>query len=173
MAAMKWTEKLVLGLAPMDQTHVEFVDAYNRLLSVSGDELLAEMDAFIAHTVAHFDQENRWMEQIGFPACHKAEHDRVLAVCQDVRKRMERGDAALGRQLIRELPVWFDNHVATMDAALSSYIESIGFDTETGEILRPQEDDCADGASSCCTPPASSGEAACGAPAPAADSQPA
>ena len=57
----------------------------------------------------------------------------------DVHKRMERGDEALGRQLIRELPVWFDNHVATMDAALSSYIESIGFDTETGEIRNPPQ----------------------------------
>lgn len=154
MAAMEWSEKLVLGLAPMDQTHVEFVDAYNRLLDVSGAELLAEMDAFIAHSIEHFDQENRWMEQIGFPACHKAEHDRVLAVCRDVRKRMERGDEALGRQLIRELPVWFDNHVATMDAALSSYIESIGFDTTTGEIRNPPQADCEDGSSSCCTPPA-------------------
>ena len=93
------------------------------------------------------------MELIGFPACHKAEHDRVLAVCRDVRKRMERGDEALGRQLIRELPVWFDNHVATMDAALSSYIATIGFDTETGEIRNPPQADCEDGSSSCCTPP--------------------
>ena len=91
MAAMEWTEKLTLGLGPMDQTHVEFVDAYNRLLSLSGAELLAAMDDFIVHTVEHFDQENRWMELIGFPGCHKAEHDRVLAVCRDVRKRMERG----------------------------------------------------------------------------------
>ena len=155
MAAMEWTEKLTLGLGPMDQTHVEFVDAYNRLLSLSGAELLAAMDDFIVHTVEHFDQENRWMELIGFPGCHKAEHDRVLAVCRDVRKRMERGDTALGRQLIQELPVWFDNHVATMDSALASYIQSIGFDTETGEIRNPPQEDCGDGSSACCTPPAS------------------
>jgi hypothetical protein len=79
----------------------EFVDAYNRLLSASGEAQLVEMDAFIAHTVEHFDQENRWMELIGFPGCHKAEHDRVLAVCRDVRKRMERGDAALGASCCR------------------------------------------------------------------------
>ena len=97
MAAMEWTDKLALGLGPMDGTHQEFVDAYNRLVVASGEALLIEMDAFIAHTVDHFDQENRWMELIGFPGCHKAEHDRVLAVCRDVRKRMERGDAALGR----------------------------------------------------------------------------
>jgi len=149
MAAMEWTEKLMVGLAPMDETHVEFVDAYNRLLGVSGAELLAAMDAFIAHAVDHFEQENRWMAKIGFPPCHKAEHDRVLAVCRDVRKRMERGDAALGRQLIQELPLWFDNHVATMDSALSSHIVSIGFDTETGEIRNPAGVGGAQGAAAC------------------------
>lgn len=153
MAAMEMTEKLTLGLGPMDQTHVEFVDAYNRLLGVTGAELLAAMDDFIAHSVEHFDQENHWMAQIGFPGCHKAEHDRVLAVCRDVRKRMERGDTALGRQLIQELPLWFDNHVATMDAALASYIQSIGFDTETGEIRNPPKEDGEEGGS-CCTPSA-------------------
>jgi hemerythrin len=154
MAAMEWTDKLALGLGPMDQTHQEFVDAYNRLLGVSGEDLLAAMDAFIAHSVEHFDQENRWMEKVGFPGCHKAEHDRVLAVCLDVRKRMERGDAALGRQLIQELPVWFDNHVASMDAALAGYLDSIGFDTVTGEVHNPPQEDSGDGSSACCTPPA-------------------
>ncbi len=154
MAAMEWTDKLALGLGPMDDTHQEFVDAYNRLLMASGEAQLMEMDAFIAHTVEHFDQENRWMELIGFPGCHKAEHDRVLAVCRDVRKRMERGDAALGRQLLQELPIWFDNHVATMDSALAAYIDSIGFDTQTGEIRKPPQEDCEDGSAACCTPPA-------------------
>lgn len=153
MAAMEWTEKLTLGLGAMDQTHQEFVEAYNRMLVAEGDALLVEMDAFLAHTVEHFDQENRWMEKIGFPGCHKAEHDRVIAVCRDVRKRVERGDAALGRQLLQELPIWFDNHVESMDAALASYIESIGFDTETGEIRNPPAPDCGDGSSSRCTPP--------------------
>lgn len=155
MAAMEWTDKLALGLGPMDQTHQEFVEAYNAMLDVSGEAQLAAMDAFIEHTVEHFDQENRWMEIVGFPGCHKAEHDRVLAVCRDVRKRLERGDAALGRQLIQELPLWFDNHVASMDAALAAYLESIDFDTETGEIRNPPKDEgCADGSSACCTPPA-------------------
>ncbi|MDD3353170.1 hemerythrin domain-containing protein [Zoogloea sp.] len=137
MAAMEMNEKLTLGLGPMDQTHQDFVDAYNALLGASGQALLDAMDAFIAHSVEHFDQENLWMEKIGFPGCHKAEHDRVLAVCRDVRKRLERGDTALVRQLIQEIPVWFGNHVSSMDAALAAYIQSIGFDTETGEIRNP------------------------------------
>ena len=158
MSTLEWTDKLALGLGPMDDTHREFVEDYNRLLALSGDALLAEMDVFIAHTLAHFEQENRWMELVGFPPCHKGEHDRVLAVVGDVRKRMERGDVALGRQLIQELPLWFDNHVASMDAALAAYLESIGFDTETGEIRNPPSTDACGNpvsAESCsCEPPA-------------------
>ena len=36
MAAMEWTDKLALGLGPMDQTHQEFVEAYNTADMVTG-----------------------------------------------------------------------------------------------------------------------------------------
>ncbi|NTV10324.1 MAG: cation-binding hemerythrin HHE [Zoogloea sp.] len=137
---MEWTEKYELGLAQMDETHREFVDFCTRLQNAPQDSLLAEMDAFIAHTEAHFDQENRWMAAIGFPDCHKGEHDRVLIVIRDVRARMERGDWALGRRLIEELEPWFDNHAASMDAALAHTLLAVGFDTVTGEIRNPQGD---------------------------------
>jgi hemerythrin len=153
MAVMEWTEKLQLGLGPMDETHEEFVEDCNRLAAAPSSEvLLAELDVFIEHTIAHFDQENHWMELVGFPGCHKAEHDRVLAVCKDVRKRLVNGDVALTRQLIQELPLWFTNHVESMDAALAAYLASIDFDPATGEIRNPPSAEEAEGA--CCTPPA-------------------
>ena len=62
MAVMEWTEKLQLGLGPMDETHEEFVEDCNRLAAApSSEALLAELDVFIEHTIAHFDQENHWM----------------------------------------------------------------------------------------------------------------
>ncbi|MDR2092778.1 MAG: hemerythrin domain-containing protein [Azoarcus sp.] len=127
---MEWRERYELGLARMDETHREFVAFCNELCSVAPENFLARLDAFIEHTAAHFDQENRWMEAVNFPACHRAEHDRVLDVIREVRQRVEQGDAFLGRRLLEELPPWFDNHVDTMDAALAFYLKEIGFDTE-------------------------------------------
>jgi len=139
MALMEWNDDLVLGLAPMDATHQEFVACYNALATADSSDFVAKLDAFIEHSVAHFEQENAWMALVNFPGCHKAEHDRVLAVLQDVRRRAADGDLALGRQLVEEIPPWFESHASGMDAALAFHIETIGFNTETGEIAHPDK----------------------------------
>ncbi|MDR3088174.1 MAG: hemerythrin domain-containing protein [Azoarcus sp.] len=132
---MEWGERYELGIALMDETHREFVEFCNALVTAEPENFLERFDVFIAHTAAHFDQENRWMEAVNFPACHREEHDRVLDVIRDVRQRFEKGDAFLGKRLLEELPPWFDNHVDTMDAALAFHLKEIGFNTETGPGL--------------------------------------
>ena len=91
------------------------------MLAVPDDEMLAAVDQFIAHTVAHFEQERVWMESTNFPpkGCHIGEHDRVLAIVQQVRGMVEGGDYAIGRRLAEELVPWFNQHAQTMDAALA------------------------------------------------------
>lgn len=143
MQQMEWNAQFELGLGRMDDTHREFVELYNLIVQAEPADFIARLDAFIAHTEAHFDQENRWMEKVNFPGCHRAEHDRVLAVMRDVRARVERGDMFLGRRLVEELPAWFDNHVGGMDAALAFHLQSIGFDVETGTIAGAPADGCA------------------------------
>ncbi len=137
MSAMEWSESLELGLEPMDETHKEFVDCLNEMAGADAQHFLVAFDRFIEHTEAHFEQENRWMAAVGFPGCHKAEHDRVLTVIHDVRKRVEQGDAFLGKRLVEELPGWFENHAGGMDAALAHYLDAVGFDFETGKINDP------------------------------------
>ena len=133
---MEWGKRYELGIALMDETHREFVEFCNVLVAAEPENFLKQFDAFIAHTAAHFEQENRWMEAVNFPACHREEHDRVLEVIRDVRQRLEKGDAFLGKRLLEELPPWFDNHVDTMDAALAFYLKEIGFNTETVPDVR-------------------------------------
>lgn len=130
MSELNWSDALVLGVARMDETHREFVDLYNALAGAPADTRLEAFDRFIEHTVEHFEQENRWMEKVGFPGCHKAEHDRVLAVMREVRSRVADGDVFLGKRLIDELPGWFTHHAGSMDAALAFHLEQVGFDFE-------------------------------------------
>lgn len=138
MSAMEWSASLESGLVPMDETHKEFVQCLNEMAGASADQFLVSFDRFIAHTERHFEQENDWMASVDFPGCHKAEHDRVLAVIHDVRKRVEQGDVFLGKRLVEELPGWFEQHACGMDAALAHYLNVIGFDVETGRIASPQ-----------------------------------
>ena len=116
-----WQSEWTLNHPQMDETHHEFIAEINHMLAVPDDEMLAAVDQFIEHTVAHFEQERVWMESTKFPpkGCHIGEHDRVLAIVQQVRGMVEGGDYAIGRRLAEELVPWFNQHAQTMDAALA------------------------------------------------------
>ncbi len=130
---IEWSDSFVLGVDRMDATHREFVEQLNALGEASDAAMLGLLDAFIAHTDAHFAQEGRWMNGTGFPTvqCHLEEHEGVLSIMREVRGMVAGGRFDLGRVLVRELAPWFTNHAATMDAFLAQFIRAKGIDTET------------------------------------------
>ena len=132
MPIIEWSESLELGQPAMDETHREFVDLLNAVADAADADLLPRLDEFIAHTDAHFAQENAWMVDIMFPPihCHKGEHDNVLKLMHEVRDRVAAGQLELGRVLARELPEWFRLHASTMDTALAEVIKAIGYQPE-------------------------------------------
>lgn len=128
MALLDWSDQLELGYERMDETHREFVAQLNALHEASDEDFLALLDAFIEHTVEHFGQEQRWMEEIKFPPahCHVSEHEGVLNIMRDVRRMVaEEGKKEIGRVLTRELAPWFENHAGGMDAMLSFFMRCI------------------------------------------------
>ena len=116
----------------MDDTHREFVEQLNRVGAAGEAGLLAALDDFIAHTEAHFGQEEQWMESTAFPPlhCHQGEHAKVLETAREVRNRVAAGDLRLGRMLAEALAEWFPQHAASMDAMLAVYMEQTGFQPE-------------------------------------------
>lgn len=143
MAELQWKADFEVGVARMDDSHREFVEHYNALARAAPEDFLARLDDFAAHTAEHFAQENRWMEAVNFPPCHRAEHERVLAVIGDIRQRVANGNGFLGRRLVEELPAWFANHTEGMDAALAFHLQSIGFDVERGGFVARESEGCA------------------------------
>lgn len=124
MTVLAWTEALALGHEAMDATHTEFVALLNALGDARGDEALAALDALIAHTEAHFAQEEAWMAQCDFPrsGCHRSEHHNVLEVVREVRVRVADGATQYVRTLAEALAEWFPVHASSMDAMLAIYM---------------------------------------------------
>ncbi|MFZ6759593.1 hemerythrin domain-containing protein [Undibacterium sp. Ji50W] len=119
-----WSDRLSLSYEPMDETHKEFVELCAALSEDNPDTFLNRLDALIAHSIVHFEQENHWMEETAFPpvGCHRQEHEAVLEVMQEVRRRVALGETDLAARLAEELPLWFEHHVDTMDNMLARFM---------------------------------------------------
>ena len=127
---LPWSAELALDNGAMDDTHREFVELLNRVGAAPEQELLARLDEFIAHTEAHFGQEEAWMEAMRFPplACHRTEHEGVLEVMREVRKRVAGGEPRYGPVLAKAIAEWFPLHAQSMDAVLALGIRQTGFE---------------------------------------------
>lgn len=136
MPTVQWSDKYILGVEQMDATHREFIEMLNAVFDAADEQVLAQLDRFIEHTEAHFEQENRWMAETGFPPvhCHTAEHNNVLGVMREVRGMVAEGKAEIGRVLAREMAPWFDVHAASMDAALAAWMSGKSFAPEVQSV---------------------------------------
>lgn len=111
-----------VGFAPMDDIHREFHDLLAGLEEAGdqGEKLLALHD----HLLRHCSQEERWMIDTRFAggAAHAREHEILLEVIAEVRRRFDAGDSDIVLRLAQELPQWFEQHANTLDAALAVHL---------------------------------------------------
>lgn len=141
MTTLSWQPEFALQQPRMDHTHVEFVELLAAVENAPpGAAADAALRALLDHTESHFEQEERWMEQLGFASenCHSMQHESVLQVLREVvRRHGQAADEALVGHLVAALAEWFPVHATMMDAALAMTMAERGFDAETGTLARP------------------------------------
>lgn len=123
---MAWDEsRHALGVADMDATHREFVELAYALIVASDEDFPALFARLHEHTRAHFEHEGRLMKSCRFPAIgeHNSEHLRVLGELAHFARGVAAGRLGMARNYARNLPGWFDTHLATMDAALAGCLK--------------------------------------------------
>ncbi len=135
-----WSDALNLSLPVMDRTHEEFVELLGQVQQAEDADLLWRWQELVAHTQAHFDQEDRWMLATGFApgSCHITQHAVVLKVLKEGLEQGHQGQLWPIRQMAHELTLWFPHHAQTMDAGLALHLKSVGHDAGTGAVSRPE-----------------------------------
>ena len=119
-----------VALEFMNRDHDEFADLREKLLDLidagSLDQFGDRLEELYRHTIRHFAEEERVMQEAGFPAypVHKGEHDAVLA---DMAARIElwrrEGDLEALRDWIdAAVGEWFVNHVGSMDMVTAGFV---------------------------------------------------
>ena len=129
MAQFPWSDMYLLGYGPMDDSHREFVDLVDALLTCSDEDFAARLEAFARHAEAHFAEEDEWMKRTDFPPrqCHEDEHAAVLNSVRKVMAVVAQGDIAEGRRLAAALAEWFPGHATHLDSALSHWMSKQSF----------------------------------------------
>jgi len=123
-APLTWCDDFHLGYAPMDETHEEFVEIVGRMQRATTQQLPGLLQEMLAHAQAHFELENTWMRDTGFPPrdCHIEQHDAVLASIRDVAVLLDQGDVQVCRRLVDALADWFPSHATHLDSALAHWM---------------------------------------------------
>jgi len=129
-----------VGYPPMDAVHEEFHGLLEALQSPGdeGEKLLALHE----HLLRHCSQEERWMRESNFPACecHQREHEMLLEVIAEVRRRFDAGDSEIVARLALELPQWFELHANSMDAALAVHLRELEAASAPATRIAPAEE---------------------------------
>lgn len=117
-----------VGFEPMDELHREFRDILVQLAAPGGADYGDLLLKLHEHLLEHCRTEERWMKGSDFPscACHRQEHEMLLEVVSEVRRRFDAGDVEVVQRLAVELPRWFEIHANTMDAALAVHLRDHG-----------------------------------------------
>ncbi|AVO34627.1 bacteriohemerythrin [Ottowia oryzae] len=121
---LHWRDDFLLGHAPLDDMHREFVEVVSALQAADDAALPAALARVTEHLVAHFEQENAWMQSTAYPAteCHLNEHAAVLASAQAMPARLAAGETQTCRRFAQELASWFPGHADYLDAPLAHWM---------------------------------------------------
>lgn len=126
MSQFSWDDKRHgLGVEHMDRIHREFLTIARELEDCPNSLFPERFGALVVHTEAHFAAEEAEMRQTGCPTLveHLAEHARLLTDLRRFDRAVQAGRPAMARAFLGDgLANWFDNHLATMDAALAMHL---------------------------------------------------
>lgn len=124
-----WDDQLLLGHAPMDELHEEFVGLAAQLQTAQDAQLPQLLEAMEVHLKHHFAEEDQWMNTTSFPPrdCHIDEHAAVLKSVAEVRDLLNQGNIDACRRLITALVEWFPGHATHLDSALAHWMSKQRF----------------------------------------------
>jgi len=112
------------GWSPIDALHEEFAKLVRALLHAYDEEVGAALQAVHAHTLQQFADEERWIQETGFPTFgyHADEHAAVLASMSCVSRKVASGDTQAGRVFAHALIRWHAGHAKHLDSRLARWI---------------------------------------------------
>jgi hemerythrin len=134
MPLMKWTDKLSVGVAALDEDHKKLVGMLNELFdgmqAGRGKEQVGKtLDGLVSYTKVHFAREEKFFAQTGYAASveHKKEHDDLTKQVIDVQQKYKAGaTTTLSLEVMNFLKNWLINHIQGSDQKYGPHLNAKG-----------------------------------------------
>ena len=125
MEAVRDKNPQALGVAEMDAAQERFLAQAAALAEAGDTEFPPLFDALVEDTRRRFDREGELMRASAYPAWeeHDYEHRRILEEMGHLTRRVAAGRVAMAQAYVEGLPIWFANHLETMDAPLAAWLK--------------------------------------------------
>lgn len=131
MPFIDWLPAYSVGNQTIDDQHKELLEMVNRLhLSIvknKVDEEVAQvLKDLIAYTQYHFDEEENYMHQAGFPHLkeHMKIHREIINSIGGYLMKLKNGQKVSVFQLISFLRDWLTKHILVEDMKYKTFIEN-------------------------------------------------
>jgi hemerythrin-like metal-binding protein len=133
MEFFKWKDQFSVKIPEMDQQHQKFFNLLNKVhlyneTQERDPEFLNELfrDLF-AYVLTHFDDEEKLLEQTGFPGLElqKKQHQHFRDQLVKLREQYINSQATIPQSVLTFMRDWFMNHVLEFDKEYGKYFKNL------------------------------------------------
>ncbi|MDP6573738.1 MAG: bacteriohemerythrin [Rhodospirillales bacterium] len=130
MTFLPWSEDYKVNIRVIDNEHRALFDLVNALhLEISqgkGERVVGStLSALIRHIEEHFPNEEKYMEQCGFPGLrhHVSEHERFAQTVRRFKQQFDDNPDRLNTDsLLNTLKNWITGHILKSDREMIPYL---------------------------------------------------
>jgi len=127
MSHIAWTDVLDIGLPQLDDQHKKLITLSNSLIQAmavgkGADVLQLLFEELKGYTAYHFEDEERYMEQIGYPDLdeHKALHIELINQVDEFRKKLL-GSGVSPDHALDFINEWIIKHIMDEDVEIGKF----------------------------------------------------
>ena len=121
MAIAIWSSRFETGIPVIDAQHKTLFEAVNKLADsfkagTAPAQVKASLDFLVKYTVEHFQTEEKFMKEMGYPklTSHMADHAQLVAKAQALQAKLAEGKPVTV-EVTTFLADWLKHHINEAD----------------------------------------------------------
>ncbi len=133
MALIQWDDSFSVKVNEIDLQHKKLISMINELNDAmkdgKGKDVLGKtVSGLINYTSTHFNTEEKYFDQFGYPETinHKNEHSAFVQKVSQFKDGFQKGKLGLSIEVMNFLSDWLKNHIKGSDMKYSQFFNENG-----------------------------------------------